>query len=135
MSSVASRARGSAKACCQVGRFSSDPVQAPMKVGSRTGGRKGYMRQKPTDSRNERASSRVRTGRPPSHHCWRRKWETCQSVIVVCPRGSGPGKVRQWLIIYSSVSPRSCAEREPALPPGFVTEYFGDAEFPAIYKS
>jgi hypothetical protein len=82
MSSVASAARGSANACCQSGRRSSEPTKAPMNVGSGTGGRMGYISEKPTLSMKARAFSMVRMGLPSRRHFSRRAVLRSWSVIV-----------------------------------------------------
>src|ERR1035437_8207930 len=52
-----------------------------MKVGTNTGGRSGYITQKPTDSMNACASSRVRIGSPFVRHFFARNSRSSRSVM------------------------------------------------------
>ena len=71
-------ARGSVNACCHAGKRSSEPTNAPMNVGTSSGGRSGYIRQNPTASTNARASSMVRMGLPSSRHF-------CRAAVAEVP--------------------------------------------------
>src|ERR1700676_4405021 len=62
-----------------------------MNVGTSTCCRMGYIMQNPTDSRNERASSKVRTARPSKCHFSRRKLS--RSVIKVLDHRVGDEKI------------------------------------------
>src|SRR5271168_2319010 len=64
-----------------MGSLSSEPTHDPMKVGTTTGGRMGYIRQNPTDSRKLRASASVRTGWPTRRHFCARACRSSVSVI------------------------------------------------------
>ena len=62
------------------GPTADQPAQEPFRFpNSRVG--VGYIKQKPTDSTNERASSVVRRGSPSSRHLSRRRCSSSSSVM------------------------------------------------------